>query len=83
MSKYTVVIKNRFADEQTVARICSFESTEYFTKEEAEMSADIVKRQINSMIDNDIYFSDIEVEENDYEYKEYCERAATSHEWLE
>ena len=83
MSKYTVVIKNRFVDKQTVARICSFESTEYFTKEEAEMSADIVKRQINSMIDNDIYFSDIEVEENDYEYKEYCERAATSHEGLE
>ena len=47
------------------------------------MSADIVKRQINSMIDNDIYFSDIEVEENDYEYKEYCERAATSHDGLE
>lgn len=83
MSKYTVVIKNRFVDEQTVARICSFEQSEYFGNREAEMSADIVKRQINSMIDNDIYFSDIEVEEEDYEYKEYCERAATSHDGLE
>ena len=83
MSKYTVVIKNRFADEQTVARICSFEPSEYFGNREAEMSANIINRQINALIDNDIYFSDIEVEEEDYEYKEYCERAATSHEGLE
>ena len=31
------------------------------------MSADIVKRQINSMIDNDIYFADLEEEEEDEE----------------
>lgn len=67
MSRFTVVIVNRFADEKTVARICSFEPSEYFGKIEAEMSADIVKRQINSLIDNDIYYCDIEEEDGESE----------------
>ena len=65
MSKFTVVIKNKLENEKPVARICSFETSEYFGKQEVEMSSDIVKRQINSLIDNDIYFAEVEEEETD------------------
>lgn len=65
MSKYTVVIKNRFADVQTVARIRTFEDKENEYGIEAKFLAEATAEAINDLIDNDIYFADIEEEETD------------------
>lgn len=62
MSKYIVVIKNRFADEQTVARIRTFDDEK---QELAKESADTLCGIIKDWIDNDIYFADVEEEEID------------------
>lgn len=63
MARYTVMIKNRLENDKQVARICSFETSEYFGEVEAGMSANIVKNQISCLIDNDIYFADVEEEQ--------------------
>lgn len=63
MSRYTVVIVNRFADEQTVARIKTFDDEEYQNK--GKVLATILSEQLNNWIDNDIYFADVEEEEAD------------------
>lgn len=60
MAKFTVVIKNRFADEHTVARIRTFTGD----KTDAEF---MVFKLNNSWIDNDIYFADIDEEGTDEE----------------
>lgn len=68
MSKYTVVIKNRFLDEHTVARIRTFDEKNHkniiFTAKE---NADLVKEVIQDLIDNDIYYSEVEEEDTDEE----------------
>ena len=63
MSRYTVVIVNRFADEQTVARIKTFDDEEYQNK--GKVLATILSEQLNNWIDNDIYFADVEEEETE------------------
>ena len=63
MSRFTVVIKNRFADEQTVARIKTFDDKKYQNK--GGILATMLSEQVNVWIDNDIYYADIEVEETD------------------
>lgn len=65
MPKYTVVIKNRFLGKKPVASICSFEKTDTFTEEDAKKSAELLEDKLNSYIDNDIYFYDVEVEDTD------------------
>ncbi len=68
MAKYTVVIKNRFLDEKTVARIRTFDENNHkniiFTAKE---NADLVKDVIQDLIDNDIYYSEVEDEDTDEE----------------
>jgi len=65
MSRYTVLIKNRFLNEaeKAVARIKTFDDEEYQNK--GKVLATILSEQLNGWIDNDIYFADIEEEETD------------------
>lgn len=67
MSRYTVLIKNRFLNEaeKAVARIKTFEDKENEYGIEAKFLAEATAEAINDLIDNDIYFADVEVEETD------------------
>lgn len=65
MSKYTVVIKNRFLDEQTVARIMTFDDEKEFYTLGAEEEALTQAYTLNELVDNDIYFYDVEEEDTD------------------
>lgn len=89
MAKYTVVIKNRFLDEQTVARVKTFDDEKEFYTLGAEEEALTQAYTLNELVDNDIYFYDVDEEDADEEdeeiidYLEYCDIAASSHEGLE
>jgi hypothetical protein len=83
MAKYTVVIKNRFLDEHTVARIRTYDDEKEFYILGAEEEALTQAYTLNELVDNDIYFYDVEEEDTDEEiidYLEYCDTGATSHE---
>ncbi len=66
MAKYTVVIKNRFLDEQTVARIKTYDDENEYGVNAIEL-AELTRVAIDGLIDNDIYFCDIEEEDTDEE----------------
>lgn len=63
MAKYTVVIKNRFLDEQTVARVKTFDDEKEFYTLGAEEEALTQAYTLNELVDNDIYFYDVEEED--------------------
>ena len=65
MSRFTVVIVNRFADEQTVARIRTYKDSEHKIGFSAKELAESKAEALNELIDNDIYFADVEEEETD------------------
>lgn len=66
MSKYTVVIKNRFLDEKTVARIKTYDDENEYGVNAIEL-AELTRGAIDGLIDNDIYFADVEEEDTDEE----------------
>ncbi len=65
MAKYTVVIKNRFLDEQTVARVKTFDDEKEFYTLGAEEAALTQAYTLNELVDNDIYFYDVDEEDAD------------------
>ena len=67
MAKYTVVIKNRFLDEKTVARIKTDDDEKEFYTLGAEEEALTQSYTLNELVDNDIYFYDVEEEDTDEE----------------
>lgn len=67
MAKYTVVIKNRFLDEKTVARIRTYDDEKEFYTLGAEEEALTQAYTLNELVDNDIYFYDVEEEDTDEE----------------